>query len=232
MEQFVYTVSHDLKSPIVTTLGFIGCIREDLATGDTKEVGVSLDRLESSANRMRESVDDLLQLSRVGRVRQEPRQIAVKSLLDGIVSELQPRIDAAGVELQVDVTDCPLVWADPVWLRELFENLLTNALKYGSGNASPRIEIGAVADPAGPRYYVRDNGVGIDPRYHDKVFELFQRLESREEQEGTGVGLATVKRIMENHGGRVWIESQPEQGATFWLAFPPADAQQPPAQAA
>lgn len=218
VEQLVYTVSHDLKSPVVTTLGYIGCIREDLETGDLDEVRESVDCLERSAQRMNQAIIDLLDLSRLDRVWRDPQRTYMRRLLDEVAQELAPRLKKAGVALQLDAYDWDLM-GEPMQIREVFENLLINAVKYGCDAPNPVISIGQVSLDQELRFFVRDNGRGIDPKHHGIIFGLFKRLKTNN-QEGTGVGLTAVKRIMELHDGRVWVESQPNQGATFWLAFP------------
>lgn len=217
MEQFVYTVSHDLKSPIVTIMGFLGMLREDLDEGNREDVLDSVQRIERATNRMSELIDDLLELSRIGRVRAEPEPVNFNELVAAIADDLQERIEAAGAQIDIQ-PGMPNVLVDRKRFVDVFENLLTNALKYGCTNELPRIEIGHVEDTDRTRFFVRDHGYGIDPEYHSRIFGLFQRLDNG--KEGTGVGLAIVARVVEVHGGSVWVESSPGNGATFWIALP------------
>jgi PAS domain S-box-containing protein len=217
MEQFVYTVSHDLKSPIVTCVGFMGLMKEDIKAQQYDSLDDSMQRLERAISRMHQSINDLLELSRVGRVRSRPEQIDMDEMIGQIAEEMAPRLAERGIQLDV-AGDLPPIIADRTRVVEVFENLITNAIKYGGDVAQPRIEIGSQEADDEVRFYVRDNGPGIAPEYHKRIFGLFQRLDNK--KEGTGVGLTIVQRIMEVHGGRVWIESQVGQGATFWLAFP------------
>ena len=217
MEQFTYAVSHDLKSPLVTCMGLIDCLKEDLAAGDEARVQEWLERLQRSVTRMEANINDLLDLSRAGRARHEPGEIDLNRLVGQVADDLGPRAARIGARVRIE-PNLPRVYGDPLRITEVVENLLANALKYGCDYHDPRVVIGARRLDDETRLYVRDNGQGIDPRYHDKVFGLFQRLDRQ--VDGTGVGLALVAKIMEVHGGRVWVESEPGKGATFWLAFP------------
>ena len=216
MEQFVYTVSHDLKSPVVTAIGFVGLLKEDLAAGRMEDVHDSIQRLDRATRRMSELIDDLLQLSRIGRVPQYLADVDIGALVHELKDELSDRFAEAQATLHI-ADDMPSVHADRARMVEVFENLLTNAIKYGCQGERSLIEVGAEQREGQWIYYVRDNGPGIEPQFHHKIFGLFQRLDST--QEGTGVGLAIVARVMQVHGGRVWVESQPGGGAKFCLAF-------------
>lgn len=217
IQQFVYTVSHDLKSPLVTCKGFVGVAREDLKEGLLEDVESSLARIEHATDRMSQLIQDLLQLSRIGTIRNEPEEIDVVELVQSAISDLSSRLE--GVRAVVSVQrDLPRVVADRVRLAQVFENLLTNAVKYGCGHDQPAVVIEGCIDAGEVRYCVRDNGSGIAPQFHERIFGLFERLEPN--TDGTGVGLAAVSRIMEAHGGRAWVESEVGQGAAFWLAFP------------
>ncbi|MGE0760774.1 MAG: ATP-binding protein, partial [Pirellulaceae bacterium] len=217
MQQFVYTISHDLKSPLVTCKGFMGLMKEDALAGRWDVVLDSVGRIERAIQRMGDLIEDLLQLSRIGVIRNEPEDVDVGQMVRAIADELADRLHHAGATLRVH-EPLPHVIADRVRLAEVFENLLSNAIKYGCRGENGRIEIGGLTAAHEIRFYVRDHGPGIAKEFHRKIFGLFQRLESN--QEGTGVGLAAVARIMETHGGRSWVESAPGQGATFWIAFP------------
>jgi signal transduction histidine kinase len=223
MEQFLNTVSHDLKSPVVTCLGLAGTLREDLKAGRMEETNDTIVRIERSATRMRQLIEDLLNLSRIGRVRFELTEVDTHSMISTIGDEFKPRLAAIGAVLDVE-TDLPTVRADAHWLTEVFENLINNAIKYGCDNPHPRIAVGCATDAKEHRFYVRDNGKGIDPAHHDQIFQPFRRL--RTDKEGSGMGLAIVVRIIKMHGGRIWIDSKPGQGATFWIALPAAGSRE------
>ncbi len=220
LERFTYTVSHDLKSPLLTIKGFLGLVRKDASAGDEKRLEHDLERLEAAADKMTGLLDDLLQLSRVGRQVNTLGPVAMASLASEAVSLLAAEIAERGVEVEI-APGMPRVVGDSNRLVQVIQNLLQNAIKYMGSQPSPRVVIGA--RPAGdgdePVFFVRDNGLGIEPDDRDKVFGLFQRLDKG--GEGTGVGLALVKRIVEVHGGRIWVESEGRfQGSTFCFTLP------------
>lgn len=217
MEQFVHTVSHDLKSPLVTITGFVGLLREDVLAGRQEEAQEATDHLVRAAQRMSHLIDDLLQLSRIGRVANELQTVDVQTLINEVAEDLSPRLKEMGARLVVEPR-VPPAMADRMRLVQVFENLITNAIKYGSDTPNLVITVGGRREGDENRYFVRDNGPGISPEYHQRIFGLFQRLDTR--REGTGVGLAVVARIAESHGGRAWVESTPGEGATFWIALP------------
>lgn len=217
MEQFVYTVSHDLKSPLVSCKGMLGLMKEDLADEAYAEVGDSVKRMESATNQLSQIIDDLLELSRIGRKPLERTQVDVRELLEKLADGLRKRLEDSGVELKI-ASKLPMAWADASDLRRVFENLITNAVKYAGDVSEPTIEVGGMTCSQGVRFYVADNGPGIEPDYQEKIFGLFQRLDTR--KEGTGLGLASVSKIARMHGGRAWVESEPNQGATFWIELP------------
>jgi two-component system sensor kinase FixL len=217
MEQFVYTVSHDLKAPLVTSISFIKFLREDVAQGKMDAAADSLQRLEKAHRRMQELINDLLQVSRLGRVELKLESVAIREVVKEIIqnaAELLP-----GTNVRVDMSpDLPVVMADSNRVAQVFQNLIGNAMKYASDGPDPVVQIFSADVGEEIHLCVKDNGPGIDPQYHAKIFGLFQRLDSS--KEGTGVGLTIVSRIMQLHGGRVWVQSELGHGAEFWLAFP------------
>lgn len=217
LQQFVYTVSHDLKSPLVTLEGFVGFLREEIENNNLDEVGNCLNRIERSTARMGQLIDDLLQLSRVGQVRNDPEPVDLNRLVADIAIDLGTQIEKAGFVLTVE-PDLPTVSVDRIRIAQVFENLITNALKYGGGADQPEIEIGVRESPQEVVVFVRDNGAGIAKEHQDRIFAPFERLQSGEE--GTGIGLAIVHRIVQINGGSVRINSEPGQGAEFCLEFP------------
>lgn len=219
MEQFVYTVSHDLKSPLVTITGFIGMLESYQAAGRQDKVQHAIRRILRSADRMSQLIDELLELSRIGRAKGDPTEVNVTGLLHQLAESLSQRIRDAGCRLSIQ-PNMPRIWADEKRLTEVFENLLANAIKYGCTEPGAQIEVSAELTENEVHYMVADQGPGIEPAYHKKIFGLFQRLDPN--TEGTGVGLAIVAKIMQVHGGRVWVESAPDEGARFILAFPRA----------
>lgn len=216
MEQFTYTVSHDLKNPIVTIKGFLGMLREDIAAGRQEDVEDSIAHITRAANRMTQLINELLELSRIGRVVHEPQRIDMTKMVRELKAEMSEQIANCGAEVVVE--DMPPVTADATRVRQVFDNLLGNALKYGCAGEDRTVTVGGFVRGGEVRYFVRDRGPGIDPKYHQRIFGLFQRLDAG--AEGTGIGLAIVSRIAETHGGRAWVESSPGNGATFWVLFP------------
>lgn len=221
MEQFVYTVSHDLKSPLVTSTGFLGLLKEDLAANRFDQVQDSITRLERANARMNQLITDLLQLSRAGRMRADIESVDVAGIVKMICENLTEQIKEKSVHVVMH-EPIPLISADKKKIYQVFENLLVNALKYGCVGQNPKIEVGGFEHEQEIHIYVKDNGPGIAKQYHKKIFKLFERLEN--DNRGTGVGLAIVSRIMQIHNGRIWLESDPESktnpGSCFWLSFP------------
>ncbi|MCP4200750.1 MAG: hypothetical protein GY769_02295, partial [bacterium] len=221
MERFTYTVSHDLKSPLVTIKGFLGFLEKDAAAGDAERLKRDVDKIAGAADRMHRLLDELLELSRIGRIINTPTEVPFSELAHEAIEAVTGQIDASGVEIDV-APDQPVVVGDRVRLVEVLQNLIDNGVKFMAGQASPRIEIGTLGRGGETVFYVRDNGQGIQAAYQSKIFELFERLDAK--IEGTGVGLALVKRIIEVHDGRVWVESAgPGHGATFYFTLPLAE---------
>jgi PAS domain S-box-containing protein len=221
LEQFVRTVSHDLKSPIVTIQGFIGHLKRDARSGRTDRLDSFAQHIEDAAVRMRQSIDDLLELSRIGHVTMKPEIVSTLDLVQRVVEGHAEEINAKHVSVEIQ-SDLPPVFGDPAQLIQVFDNLLANALKYGCSGDAPQIRIGASTEEGEVRLFVHDDGPGIPPEYQQRIFGLFEKLD--EHGDGTGVGLAIVQRIVELHQGRVWVKSATGQGATFWVAFPPQAA--------
>ena len=227
LERFVYTISHDLKTPLITIKGFLGVAEENLSDGEVDEVRSDLDRIDTAATRMQRLLDELLELARVGRENTPSSPVDLNDAIAEALDILQPSIRNRGVGVKVH-DGAPAVWGHRTRLVEVFQNLIDNSIKYVGDQVSPCIEIGARTREEEAVCFVRDNGVGIDSAYRNRVFELFEQLDP--ECEGTGIGLAIVKRIVETHGGRIWVESKGRnQGTTFWFTLPiqPAGANLP-----
>lgn len=217
VEQFVYTVSHDLKSPLVTITGFLGLLEQSLASGDRAGAERAVERIRRSAVRMSEMIDGLLRLSCVGQVARETTTVQVGDELRELLCLYEQRLADAGAV--VDVAEpLPAVLANRTLLVEAFDNLLSNALKHGATADGLRIRIDHRLTDHELEYRVRDNGPGIPEALHARVFRTFERLDP--DSEGSGLGLAIVDRVLSAHDGRVRVESSPGQGATFILAFP------------
>jgi signal transduction histidine kinase len=212
LERFTYTVSHDLKSPLVTIRTFLGFVERDLRSGDSARVEDDLGYVRRAAERMTRLLDELLHLSRLGQKLGPPVEVALQDVVQEALGQVAGRVTEHRAEVEV-TEQAVLLRGDRTRLVEVFQNLLDNALKFG-GEAPPRIEIGAEDLDGQVVLFVRDHGVGIDPRYQDRLFGLFEKLEP--ESDGTGIGLALIRRIVELHGGRVWVESAGiGHGATF-----------------
>jgi len=219
LEQFVYTVSHDLKSPLVNIHGFSSHIQKDAAEGRFDRLPAFAGRIEDGVLRMRSIIDDLLAIGRVGRIVHDPEPVDVAALIDAWRTDNAERLSAAGAAIKVQ-PDMPIVLFDRLRMEEVFDNLLTNARKYGGSEGGSVIRVGAERQSGEVRFCVADDGPGIAAEYHEKIFGLFQRL--HRDADGSGVGLALVKHSVEFQHGRVWVESTPGEGATFWVAFPDA----------
>ncbi len=218
LEQFAYTVSHDLKAPLITVTSYLGALREDLDGDDRPAVEDDLCRMARAADKMAQLLDELLELSRIGRLCNPPQQFPMGELVDEVLEVAQPQIDASRIRIVV-AEDLPPLFGDRQRLVQVFQNLIDNAVKFVRKEEHPRIEIAGGVAGGEVICSIRDNGIGIDPRFHDRVFGLFEQLDPT--VEGSGIGLALVKRIVEVHGGRVWIESEGQgRGCTVCLALP------------
>ena len=217
LERFTYTVSHDLRSPLITIRGFLGFLEKDALAGNIERVRADMVRIIEATDKMQRLLTDLLELSRIGRIMNPPQLVPFETIGREAVELVHGRLAARGVSVEI-ASDLPAIYGDRARLVEVVQNLVDNAAKFMGDQSHPRIEIGAHVDAGDqPVFFVRDNGMGIDPRYHDKVFGLFNKLDPR--TEGTGVGLALVKRIVEVHGGRIWVESEgPGQGTTCYFS--------------
>jgi PAS domain S-box-containing protein len=217
MESFVYTISHDLKAPLITIHGFARLLEKDLARGDTAQVVDSLDEILKASEGMEKLIEDLLALARTGLIVGESKEVVLADLLADLASRCAHHIEQERASVRL-MGELPRLRVDPVRFGQVLQNLIENALTYHRPNVPPEIEIGAQRVEGEFRLYVRDNGVGIPAIYQERIFGLFQRLDTH--TEGTGVGLAIVRRIVEMHGGRIWVESEPGKGSIFWIALP------------
>jgi light-regulated signal transduction histidine kinase (bacteriophytochrome) len=213
LEAFSYSVSHDLRAPLRSIDGFSQALLEDYADRLDARGQDYLRRVRAAAQRMAELIDDLLQLSRVGRSELRRDRVDLAQLARSVLAELQSHEPERTVEARIQ--DRLPVEVDARLMKIVLDNLLGNAWKFTSHTQSPMIELGVDELATGPAYFIRDNGVGFDMKYADKLFGVFQRLHKQEEFPGTGIGLATVQRIVDRHGGRVWAESEPGAGAKF-----------------
>ncbi len=220
LERFTYTVSHDLKAPLITIRGFMGLLERDTLAGNFEQARSDMERISNAANKMQRLLNELLELSRIGRVKNPSEAVPFEVIVQEAVELVRGRIEIRGVHVEIE-SDLPTVYGDRARLGEVVQNLMDNACKFMGNQPEPRITIGQRgADRAGnPILFVRDNGMGIEPAYQDKVFGLFNKLDAQ--TEGTGIGLALVKRIVEVHGGRIWVESEGAgAGSTFYFTLP------------
>jgi len=218
LTQFTYTVSHDLKSPLVTINGYLGYLEQDAFSGNLERLRQDIQRVQEATRKMHRLLTELLELSRVGRLMNTPQAIQFDDLVREALDLVYGQLELRGITVHTQ-PNLPIVLGDRQRLIEVLQNLLDNAAKYMGDQLNPRIEIGqdgAEADK--PVFFVEDNGIGIAPEFHEQIFGLFNKLDSR--SEGTGIGLALVKRIVEVHGGRIWVESELGQGATFYFTLP------------
>jgi PAS domain S-box-containing protein len=219
LEAFAYSVSHDLRAPVRHIAGFTELLQKHAeAVLDDKSrhhIAMILD----SANRMGTLVDDLLAFSRIGRADTQKTTVKLEQVVKGVVSEIAPDMQERKIVWQIE--ELPICYGDPAMLRLVFGNLISNAVKFTRLRRTAQIEIGSLNhQPNEVVVFIKDNGVGFDMKYKDKLFGVFQRLHSQEQFEGTGIGLASVERVVHRHGGRVWAESSVDHGATFFVALP------------
>ncbi len=218
LERFTYTVSHDLKSPLITISGFLGMLEQDTIAGDSRRIKDDIKYIRDGTKKMKRRLDDLLELSRIGRLVNPPQEVPLSKLAHEVADLVAGQIARQRVRVNIS-PNLPVVYGDPSQLREVLQNLVDNAVKYMGDQPEPRLEIGVRQDGAETVFYVQDNGIGIDPRYRDKVFGLFETLDRQ--TGNTGVGLAIVKQIIEVHGGRIWVESEGVgQGSAFCFTLP------------
>jgi signal transduction histidine kinase len=218
LERFTYTVSHDLRSPLVTIKGFLGMLVKDLQGGRQDKIEDDFQRIANAADKMQILLSDLLELSRIGRIINPPEEVDLAEVIREAIETLDARLRSKKVIVNSPL-NLPTVYGDRIRLREVFENLIDNAAKYTGDQPNPMIEIGAKNDGNGTVIFVKDNGIGIEQQYQHKVFGLFDKLNPN--SEGTGVGLALIKRIIETHGGKIWVESEGlGKGSTFWFTIP------------
>ena len=223
LEAFSYSVSHDLRAPLRIVDGFSRILVEDYAAHLPDDAKRCLQIVRDGTVQMGQLIDDLLAFSRLGRQPLRLRIVAPSEIVADVLDDL--RAEFAGRPVQLTIAELPDCLADPALLKQVYANLISNALKYSRGREPATIEIGALPSSADGvlTYFVKDNGVGFDMRYAHKLFGVFQRLHRAEDYEGTGVGLALVQRVVHRHDGRIWAESAIDEGATFWFTLPAAD---------
>jgi PAS domain S-box-containing protein len=220
LEAFSYSVSHDLRAPLRAIDGYSRIVLEDYSAELPSEGQRYLQRLRENTKRMGNLIDDLLGFAQLSRLPLSRQPVALAHLAREALDELSG--DYAGRQVEIQIAELPDCLGDPALLKQVLVNLLGNAIKYTRSREAARIELSYKAGDAETVYLVRDNGVGFDMRYSDKLFGVFQRMHRAEDYEGTGVGLAIVQRIIHRHGGRVWAEAEVGHGATFYFTLPAA----------
>lgn len=217
LEQYTYTVSHDLKGPLFTIGGYLGAVRQSIDKGQLDQAKADLARIEKAAEHMRRLLRELLELSRIGRVMNPPEEVSLTVLAREAWEMCSPQAVGNTVELDI-APDLPVVCGDRIRLFQVFQNLFENAVKFMGDQSQPRVEAGARRQQDETVVWVRDNGLGIAPEDEDKIFGLFHQLDRG--SHGTGVGLALVQKIVEVHNGRIWVESQGlGQGSCFYFTL-------------
>jgi len=217
LEAFSYSVAHDLRAPLRHIDGFSKILQDDFGPILDATAQHYLKMIRDSAKNMGQLVDDLLKLGRIGRQPLQRRPTDLNSLVESVLRDLQPECNGRQIDWRVE--ELPSVECDPGLVKQVFTNLLSNAAKYTRRRETAIIEVGQVTLDGEPVFSIRDNGAGFDQRYAHKLFGVFQRLHRADEFEGTGVGLATVQRIVQKHGGRIWAEAEVDKGATFFFAL-------------
>ncbi len=221
LDSFVYTASHDLRAPLRGVSSFTSFLEEDYKDKLDEEGKDYLREIREGANRMNQLIEDLLKLSRISRIKNPYEDVDMNALIDSVIKRIGFDVKEKKVDLNVQ-GNMPIVRCDRIKMNEAFQNLINNAVKFSSKNnkEKPRVEIGYADAGEFHKFYVKDNGIGIDPKYHDEIFDIFRRLHTAEEYEGTGAGLSVVKRIVDDHGGNIWVESEVGKGATFYFTIP------------
>ncbi|HEX6033421.1 MAG TPA: ATP-binding protein [Anaerolineales bacterium] len=218
LERFTYTVSHDLKSPLITISGFVGLLEADAKSGNTEKLKGDLQRIQDATEKMQRLLDELLELSRIGRLVNPPSDTPFARIVEEALSLTRGRLMAGHINVNVE-SDLPVVSGDRPRLVEVMQNLIDNAAKFMGDQPKPLIEIGVRKQGNEHVFFVKDNGIGIEPAYRERVSGLFDKLDPH--SEGTGVGLALVQRIVEVHGGRIWVESEGRgKGSMFCFTLP------------
>jgi signal transduction histidine kinase len=222
LEAFSYSVSHDLRAPLRHIDGFSRILQESCGAELSEENHRYLDRICDAAQHMGRLIDDLLKLSRVGRGVLALQTVALRPIVDRLIADFASEMEGRQIEWRIG--DLPSALCDTGLIRQVFANLIGNAIKYSRKRPVATIEIGHIASQGASTFFVRDNGAGFDMCNAEKLFGAFQRFHDERQFEGTGIGLAIVKRIIQRHGGRVWAEAEPDKGATFYFTLEPSVA--------
>jgi two-component system sensor histidine kinase/response regulator len=214
LESFSYSISHDLRAPIRSLLGFSDILREDLKDNASPGVSSHLETILRNANKVNRMIDDLLEFSRVGKKEISKSMINMDEIVKSVLA------NAGVANVSIEIHDVLPATGDRGLITHVWENLISNAIKYSSKKATPAVEIGSQKNDREIQYYIKDNGAGFDMQYAEKLFGLFQRMHRQNEFEGTGVGLAIAQRIIARHGGKIWADARVNEGATFYFVLP------------
>lgn len=218
LEKFAYVVSHDLREPLRGITSYIKLLQKKCTNQIDETARGYMDYIVESADRMKILIQKLLRYSRIGTIAKDFREFDLNYTLDKVISDLKVAI----VENNADIVrqDMPRIWGDETCISLLFQNLISNAMKFSSDAERPKIEITAERNEQEWQFCVSDNGIGIDPKYQDEIFRMFQRVDPESKSPGTGIGLAICKKIVDNHNGKIWVESEPGNGSDFYFTLP------------
>jgi signal transduction histidine kinase len=216
LNRFAITVSHDLKTPLITVSGFLGYLEKDVQTGNYERLRKDINQINAATKKMATLVDQILDISRVGRIINPPTNVPFDEIVQESLKLAEGSLQERHVEVRVE-PDLPVVHVDRARMVQVLQNLITNSVKFMGERSSPCVEIGVRKIDGESVFFVKDNGIGIDAAHQHAIFELFSKLDSQ--VDGNGIGLATVKRIVEVHGGKIWVESELGKGATFFFTL-------------
>lgn len=220
MEEFVYTISHDLKAPLISIQGFISALREDFEDNLPDEAKYYIERITSNTTQIEDMIKEVLEYSRIGRITQERKNLKLKEIIDTSLSPFVSQIESNNIKVNFK-GKFPEIHAEENRMVQLFTNLFGNSIKYRGEGSDPYIEVGVLEkDSKFVTVYVKDNGIGIPEEFHEKIFNIFSRAVRSEKIEGSGIGLAHVKKIIQTHGGKIWIESKEKMGTTVFFTLP------------
>jgi signal transduction histidine kinase len=217
LDRFAITVSHDLKTPLITIAGYLGNLDKDIQTGNNERVRRDISQINDAAKGMGKIVDEILDLSRIGRIMNPPKLIPFFEIVEEAHKVAEGILKAKQVRVKIG-SDLPVIYCDQARIVQVLQNLMTNAVKFMGEQTDPTIEIGTVEKEDEHIFFVTDNGMGIDSQHHEHIFGLFNKLDPS--KDGSGLGLGIVKRIIEVHGGRVWVESELGKGTSFYFTLP------------
>jgi len=221
LDNFVYTVSHDLRAPLRGISGLADILEQDYVEKFDNQGKDYLSKIRKGAERMKQLIDDLLTLSRISRIKNPYEDVNMNELVSSVIDRIEFDIKQNKVELNI-ANNLPVMYCDRIKMQEVFLNLINNAIKFSSKNKdiNPRVEVGYNVRNEAHEFYVKDNGIGIDKKYHDEIFAIFKRLHAQEEYEGTGAGLSIVKKVIDDHAGSIWVDSELGKGAAFFFTIP------------